>query len=270
MKNKIDLILYAGGYKYPFFNGVMRFFDIHQDKFEINSITGTSSAAFCSAMHASGYTSDHHIRDLILNISKDKILEYKRKGFKKIYKINSDAFRIFINLEAIKNKPYDVNVCVQNNKTKEVIIKNLKDCETRSEAVDYITAAHTIPGVTDFTLGCEEHGYLINSVSVGLDAWGVLRDSQNVKVVVFQTNPHEAPQKEIKLFSQLTADNIIPLDTEYQKSLLRKNKDCIFIYPEGNIQSIENDEIGGFSDFYEGFKTAKASLKVFLQKVNET
>lgn len=256
-KQKVNLILYSGGHKYPFYNGVMRFFDMHRHKFDLEQVIATSSASFCAAMHASGYTSDHAIKDLVLNLSRDKILNYRNKK----YYINSECFSPFINIDAIKTRRYTTNICIKNTKSQEIVLVDITQCSSDEEVIRYITAAHSIPGVTELPVGNKEDGYLVNCMSEKISHWKkVKKNKDTLDIVVFQANPLEVQKNELKLFPKIE----VPINEKIQKDLFDNIDEFIFAYPKEELLTIENDEIGGFSDFYEGYKTIKNKLRHLL------
>lgn len=256
-KQKVNLILYSGGYKYPFYNGVMRFFDMHRHKFDLDQVVATSSASFCAAMHASGYTSDHAIKDLVLNLSRDKILKYRNKK----YYIYSESFAPFINIDAIKRRRYTTNICIKNTKTNEISLVDITQCNTNEEVIRYITAAHSIPGVTEMPVGNKEDGYLVNCMTEKISHWKTIkRDKDTLDVIVFQSNPLEVQRNELKLFSKAE----MPINENLQKDLFDNVDDFIFAYPKQPLITVENDEIGGFADFYEGYRVIKDKLRHLL------
>lgn len=275
MEKKVDLVLTAGGYKYPFYNGVMKFFEIHKDKLPLNSITGACSGAFCAAMHASGYSNDYRVRHVINaeNILKIKIKKFFTRG--PTYSFNEKIFESFVNIDAINSKPYKVYFGFYNTKTEKIVYKDLAKCVSNKEVISLIKAAHTLPGVTEATYGNRDEGYLVNPDTVAENMYSPAQlNTDTLKVVVLQGNPF-APQhyrraldvKKLKfksfLFKKLLTGHFEPNNNLIDKKFIEENPGYLYIYPDTPFSF--TDSFVEENNYLEGYKKAKEILLPFIE-----
>lgn len=273
MKKKVDLILTAGGYKYPFYNGVMRFFDVNKDKIELNSITATCSGSFVAAMHASGYNSDHRV-NYILNANDVLKFNWKFLKEKSFFTFDQKVVQNFINIDTIKNKPYGVYFGLFNTKTKKVVYKDIKECENNEEIIKYIHASHAVPGIVSSPCGNAEEGYLVNSVFADPYVTENIKahDKDSIKIVVLQGDPNKVPvyksklknlrnKLETKLLGKLLATPGIP-KIQNTCQFIVNNPKFLYIYPDSPF--IFSDSFKDNNNFIEGYEKTKLKLKEYL------
>lgn len=284
----VHIALAAGGYKYPFYTGVMRFFDMHQKEFNIKTISGCS-VGNCSAMiHAGGYNKEHYISARTW-LKSGELLKFDISNLfhKSIYRLDESFFEYYINYAAMMSRPYDVYFSYLHTSDNEVHYKNTKELGSRGEILNFLKGSCTVPILMKKEVGDEENGYIIDAGLKEPIPSRLLEKApeEDLKIVVCPVNPFgRRKQFNIMSFaydylsSKLSSSILegyrseeLQDDINYMNHFMEKNKErnYVYIYPEQNdryFDPFEYKDEDPTRRYLDGYTSAKEVLSKYLNK----
>lgn len=281
----LHLALSSGGYKYPFYTGVMRYIESHSDVFKIKSISGCSVGNCSTLVHASGYNKEHYISARTWLAESDTLLKFDPKNLmdKSLFTLDESFFEYYINYSAIMSRDYDIYFSYMNSKTKEIEYIDVKSLPSRDAILYYLKGSCTIPILMKKEIGDENDGYIIDA---GLSAPFPtekldLAPEKDLKIVVLSINPF-GKKKGFNLFTfpyDYLSDKLseyiledyrdIACDIDFARDFMEKNRDknYIYIYPESNehyYNTFEYKREDPMIRQLDGFSRAKQILNKYV------